>query len=203
MRRMAAAHAEPNANPGALPALTQLLHAWQRGDGDAFGRLVGAVHGELLRMAGSRLRAADGQTLSRGDLLNEALLRLMQGTQPDWQSRAHFFATVSLTMRSVLVDHARQRLAAKRGGDAERVTWTLEAFGEESLAADLLTLDALLRQLQAEDPRAAEVLQLTYFAGLAREDIALVLDVSLATVDRELRFARAWLGEQLGRPLQA
>jgi RNA polymerase sigma factor (TIGR02999 family) len=104
-------------------------------------------------------------------------------------------------MRSVLVDHARQRLADKRGGGLDRVTYTVSLAGEESMAADLLTLDRLLQRLQAEDPRAAEVLNLTYFAGLQREDIAQVLGVSVPTVDRELRFARAWLSEQLGRDI--
>lgn len=185
------------------PPLTQLLHAWQGGDGSAFGRLLGEVHGELMRMAGSRLRVADGQqTLSRGDLLNEALLRVMQHP-PAWQDRRHFFATVSLTMRTVLVDHARERQAAKRGGDRERVTWTLSALGEESMDADLLTLDRLLAELKDEDARAAEILQLTYFAGLQRDDIARVLDLSVPTVDRDLRFARAWLAEKLERPLEA
>jgi len=181
--------------------LTQLLHAWQGGDNGAFGRLLAEVHGELLRMAGSRLRMADGQTISRGDLLNEALLRVMQ-SHPDWQDRRHFFATVSLTMRTVLVDHARERQALKRGGDRERVTWTLSALGEESMDADLLTLDRLLAELKDEDPRAAEILQLTYFAGLQREDIAQVLDISVPTVDRDLRYARAWLAEKLERPLE-
>lgn len=182
--------------------LTLLLHAWQQGDAAALSQLMASTHGELMRMAGSRLRTADGMTISRGDLVNEALLRVL-AAPPQWHDRAHFFGTLSLTMRSVLVDHARARLAAKRGGDFERVTWTLSSLGEESMAADLLTLDALLRQLEGEDPRAHQILQLTYFGGLARQDIATVLGLSTATVDRELRFARAWLAEQLDRPLEA
>lgn len=193
--------ANPADASGAAP-LTLLLHAWQQGDGAALQRLMQSTHAELMRMAGSRLRGADGMTLSRGDLVNEALLRVL-ASPPQWQDRAHFFGTLSLTMRSVLVDHARARLAAKRGGDFERVTWTLSALGEESMAADLLTLDALLRQLAVQDPRAAEILQLTYFGGLQRQDIATVLGISVPTVDRELRFARAWLAEQLDRPLEA
>ena len=185
-----------------LASLTLLLHAWKQGDQAAFSRIVGAVHGELMRMAASRLRGPEAVTLSRGDLLNEAMLRVME-SPPSWTDRAHFFATISLTMRSVLVDHARARLSQKRGGDQQRVTWTLSAIGEESMAADLLTLDALLRRLAEDDPRAAEILQLTYFAGLQRQDIAAVLDISVPTVDRELRFARAWLSEQLERDLEA
>lgn len=191
----------PPEDSSTLASLTLLLQAWQQGDQAAFGRIVGAVHGELMRMAASRLRGPEAVTLSRGDLLNEAMLRVME-SPPAWNDRAHFFATISLTMRSVLVDHARARLASKRGGDQERVTWTLSALGEESMAADLLTLDALLRRLAEDDPRAAEILQLTYFAGLQRQDIAQVLDISIPTVDRELRFARAWLSDQLQRDLE-
>jgi RNA polymerase sigma factor (TIGR02999 family) len=188
--------------PAPEAPLTVLLHAWQQGDARAFEQIVGRVHGELLRMAASRLRTGDGGTFSRGDLLNAALLRVME-SPPDWQNRSHFFATVSLTMRSVLVDHARARLAEKRGGAFQRVTWTLSSLGEESMAADLLTLDQLLKQLETEDPRAAQILQLTYFAGLHRQDVATVLGVSVPTVDRDLRFARAWLTQQLGRDLEA
>ena len=192
----------PPQDSSTLASLTLLLQAWQQGDQAAFARIVGAVHGELMRMAASRLRGPEAVTLSRGDLLNEAMLRVME-SPPAWNDRAHFFATISLTMRSVLVDHARARLASKRGGDHERVTWTISALGEESMAADLLTLDALLRRLAEDDPRAAEILQLTYFAGLQRQDIAQVLDISIPTVDRELRFARAWLSDQLERDLEA
>ncbi|MBI3368932.1 MAG: sigma-70 family RNA polymerase sigma factor [Burkholderiales bacterium] len=169
-----------------------------------FADLMDSVHAELLRMAGSRLRGGgdDAVSLASNDLVSEALLRVM-AAPPDWNNRAHFFATLSMTMRSVLVDHARARQAQKRGGQWDRVTYTLSAIGEESMAADLLTLDALLRQLADEDERAAEILQLTYFAGLKREDIATVLGISVPTVDRELRFARAWLAEQLERGLEA
>jgi DNA-directed RNA polymerase specialized sigma24 family protein len=90
--------------------LTQLLQAWKGGSSDAFDRLVRTLHRDLLRMAASRLRAANDASLSRGDVVSEALLRLMATPQQDWQSRAHFFGTVSLTMRSVLCDHARARL---------------------------------------------------------------------------------------------
>lgn len=185
-----------------LGSLTQLLHAWKGGDSGAFARLAEALQGEFQRMAASRLRGFDSATLARGDLVNEAMLRLMQSPS-DWKDRAHFFATVSLHMRSVLREHARARLADKRGGAQVRLTLTSAAVGEESMAADLLTLDALLDQLAALDGRCARVVELTYITGLERADVADVLGVSLATVDRELRFGRAWLSEQLGRSLEA
>jgi len=182
--------------------LTVLLRAWQGGDRDAFGRLIQHVHGELRRMAQSRLRGAETPSLAADDLVSEALLKLLDAPT-DWQSRAHFFATVSRTMRSVVVDHARARQTDKRGGDWQNISYSLSDIGEESMIADLLTLDRLLDRLSASDPRASEILQLTYFAGLQREEIATVLDLSLRTVDRELRFSRAWLSTQLQRELEA
>ncbi len=185
-----------------VESITVLLHAWQHGDADAFARVVQAVHGQLLRMAASRLQGHDGGTLAQGDVLNEAMLRLMQAPCA-YKDRAHFFANVALTMRSVLRDHARARLADKRGGDRVRVTLSAVVAGEESMAADLLTLDRLLDTLARHDPRAARVMELSYFVGLPRQEIAALLAVSVPTVDRELRFSRAWLAEQLGRDLEA
>jgi RNA polymerase sigma factor (TIGR02999 family) len=182
--------------------VTDLLHAWRDGDQGAFARLLAQLGAELRRMAASRLRGMETPSLASGDLLQESLLKLM-AQPPDWQNRAHFFATVSTAMRCVMVDHARARQADKRGGQWQQVTYTLSAHGEESWVADLLTLDQLLNRLQAEDSRAFEVLQLTYFGGLQRDEIAQVLAISVPTVDRELRFARAWLAEQLGGPIDA
>ena len=184
---------------GALE-LTVLLRAWRDGNGDAFEAVARAVQGEFLRMAASRLAGHDQATLAKGDVVNEVWLRLMQSDK-GWANRAHFFATAALTIRSVLTDHARARLADKRGGGRVRMTLTESAMGEESMAADLLTLDRLLSQLQALDPRAAAVVELTYFTGLQRAQIAEVLDISLATADRELRFARAWLGQRMSTQL--
>jgi RNA polymerase sigma factor (TIGR02999 family) len=183
--------------------LTQLLQAWKAGDSGALGHIVGALQAEFLRMAASRLRGAGELSLSRADVVQEALLRLMRA-DTRWVDRAHFVATVSLTMRSVLREHARARLASRRDG-GERVTLTLDGGGpaEPSMAADLLTLDALLTQLAERDPRAAQVLELTYFTGLDRAQVAAVLGLSVPTVDRELRFARAWLRDALGRELEA
>ena len=187
--------------PASAP-LTVLLHAWQQGDREAFAQLIQHVHGELRRMAASRLRGAETPSLAAGDLLHETLIKLMDAP-PAWQDRAHFFATVSRAMRSVLVDHARARQTDKRGGAWQRLGITLSDVGEESNIADLLTLNQLLDQLALLDPRAAEVLQLTYFGGLQRDEIATVLALSVPTIDRELRFARGWLSAQLQRDLEA
>lgn len=182
--------------------ITLQLQAWQGGDPGAFERVVHCMHADFMRMAAGRLSGYDELSLSTGDVLHESILRLMDsGTT--WQNRSHFFATVSLTMRSVLREYARAKLADKRSGERVEMTLSSVEQAEPSMAAELLTLDRLLDELAARDPRGAEVLQLTYFAGLKRTDIALALGISVPTVDRELRFARAWLSEQLGRDVGA
>jgi RNA polymerase sigma factor (TIGR02999 family) len=129
-------------------------------------------------------------------LLHEAYLRVA-GQAMGWNDRAHFFASMSLYIRSALVDHARARHAAKRGQPELRVSLADALAGEDSMVADILALDQALLRLEQLDARCAQVLHLTHFAGLDREQITQVMGVSLATVDRDLRFARAWLREEL------
>ena len=181
-------------------SLTLLLSRWRQGDGRALEQVMVRAFAELQRMASSRVRQNTDLTLSPSDLLNEAVIRLLEG-ETDFQNRAHFFATVSLHMRTVLVDHARARHAGKRGGGAIHVTLSHASQDEDSMALELIALDEALSELDATDPRAAQVLHLTYFAGLNREGIAGVLGVSIPTVDRELRFARAWLAERIGHAI--
>jgi RNA polymerase sigma factor (TIGR02999 family) len=177
--------------------LTTFLHAWKEGDREAFDKLIASAHAELKRMAEARLRGENALvTLMPAELLHEAVVRVME-SQPALANRSHFFATMSLLMRSVLVDRARARLAEKRGGGALNVTWTDSAHGEEANAVDLLALDEALKKLEALDERGCRILEMTYFGGLSREEIARVLEVSVPTVDRELRFARAWIGKAL------
>jgi len=179
------------------PALTELLQSWQHGDGQAFASLFDRVYAQLKQIAAQRLREVGGNaTLAPTELLHEAVLRVVD-TPMDWKNRAHFFATMSLLIRSTLVDHVRASSAQKRGGNAVRVTLTRADIGEESIVADILSLDQALIKLEALDARSSEVLHLTYFAGLDRFQIVDVLSVSLSTVDRELRFARAWLSKEL------
>ena len=180
----------------AEPALTVLLQAWQHGDGRAFAKVFETVYLQLKQIAVQRLREGSGDTLSPTELLHEAVLRVVEAPM-DWKNRAHFFATMSLHIRATLVDHARARHASKRGGEALRVTLSGNDVGEDSAMVDLLMLDQSLKALEALDPRGGEVLHLTYFAGLDRVQIADVLGISLSTVDRELRFARAWLSKSL------
>ncbi len=184
--------------PSDKASLTNLLQAWQQGDGAAFSEVFDQVYGQLKKIAAQRLRDVAGDsTLSPTELLHEAVLRIVDAPK-DWKNRAHFFATMSLTIRSTLVDHARTAAAEKRGGGHFNVTLTDAIAGEDSQVTDLLALDQALTGLEKIDPRGSEVLHLTYFAGLEREEIATVLDISRATVDRELKFARAWLHTTLG-----
>jgi RNA polymerase sigma factor (TIGR02999 family) len=179
-------------------ALTTLLQAWQAGDGVAFSQVFEQVYDQLKKIAAYRLREVAGNsTLSPTELLHEAVLRV-SSAPTDWTSRAHFFASMSLVLRATLVDHARAQATQKRGGEHLHVTLTNAEAGEDSQIADLLALDQALEALQKLDARSSEVLHLTYFAGLEGKEIAAVLGTSLATVNRELRFARAWLNSTLG-----
>lgn len=181
----------------AVPGLTRLLDAWRRGEGAAKAQVFDLAYGELKRIAAQRLRQGGRDlTLTPTALLHEAYLRIAE-TPLAWSDSAHFFASMSLVIRGALVDYARARNAAKRGDPDLRVTLTGVQQGEESMAAEVLALDQALTRLQALDPRAAEVLHLTHFGGLDREQISAVLKVSLSSVDRDLRFSRVWLREAL------
>jgi RNA polymerase sigma factor (TIGR02999 family) len=183
----------------ARDSLTTLLHAWRDGSGTAFGSVIDQVYDQLRAMAASRVNRSGGMlTVSPTELLHEVLLKVMPEPM-DWNNRAHFFATMSLTIRSVLVDHARARMADKRGGERIRVTLTDSGagVGEESMAADLLALEQSLVQLEKLDERCGQVLHLTYFGGLAREEVAAILNISIPTVTRDLRFARAWIAKSM------
>lgn len=143
-------------------------------------------------MAAERLRRSGPLILTARDVLQEALVGMLEHPV-SLKDRAHFFATMSLKMRAVVIDHARARAADKRGGGALQVTLTDAAGGLEQDAFDLLALDEALRRLAADDARGSEILHLSYFAGLTQAEIAELMGLSLRTVERELRFLRAWL----------
>lgn len=178
-------------------SLTALLDAWRSGDGSAYSGMFELAYSELKRIAAARLGAgARSGTLSPTELVHEAALRVMEGGM-QWNNRAHFFASLSLYMRAVLVDRARARMSKKRGGEMLRVTLADSEVVGESGIADLLALDKALNELEALDARSSAVLHLTYFAGLDRKQIAEVLGVSIPTVDREIRFAKTWLNKHI------
>lgn len=179
--------------------LTALIEAWHQGDGRACRQLFDSAYAELKQIAAQRLRHAGADlTLTPTVLLHEAWLRVA-GQNIGWKDRAHFFASMSLYIRSVLVDYARARQAQKRAHPELRVSLADDLAGEESMVADLLALDQALARLEHLDPRCAEVLHLNCFGGLDREQITVVLGISMSSVDRDLRFARLWLREELAR----
>ncbi len=184
-------------NVPASASLTEQLQAWRAGSDTAFAAIVDQVYAELKLIAARRLGQNGGHdTLTPTELLHEALLQALPAPMA-YQNRAHFIATMSLAIRSILIDHARARIAQKRGGGAVRVTLTGLDLSDESMVVDLLAIEQALSQLEALDPRCGRVMHLTYFAGLSRAEIATLLEVSVPTVDRDLQFARAWLNRAL------
>jgi len=181
-------------------AITRLLQRLSAGESAAEAELLPLVYAELRALAARHLRGERaGHTLQPTALVNEALLKLLGGVVPDLNSRRHFFGVAARAMRQVLVDHARHRDAAKRGGPA-REAITLSALGEEAgqeHGVDALALDQALSQLQELDPRKAQVVELRYFAGLEMGDIAELLAVSRATVQRDWEVARSFLFQAL------
>ena len=183
--------------------LTSLLLAWRAGDPGALERLVPRVYSELRRIAGHLVRRERREhTHNATALVHEAYLRLVDLERIDWRDRVHFFAMASRIMRRVLVEHARAQGRRKRGGGARRID--LGDAGPDALGGDrdpeLLALDQALRELARLDAERARVVELRYFGGLDREQIAAALGISSATVTRRWRSARAWLIDYLGAP---
>lgn len=172
--------------------ITRLLREWSDGDAAALESLTPLVYGELQQIA-RRLfgRESPGHTLQPTALVHEAYEKLI-GVDTDWQDRTHFYALAARMMRRLLVNHANARNAAKRGGDALRVTLDESAVGS-SADEDLLDLDEALSRLAGFDERMASILELHYFGGLTHEQAARVVGVSEPTSRRDLRLAKAWL----------
>lgn len=184
--------------PRVPDAVTALLIEWSGGNQAALDRLLPLVYDELHRMAAARLgRERPDHTLQPTALVHEAYLRLVDQKSADWRNRAQFFGIAATMMRRILVNHARDRAAQKRGGGGERVSLSaaVEWGGEPEL--DLIGLDDALSRLATLDARKGQIVDLKFFAGLNTEEIAEVLHVSASTVERDWRFARAWLYDAL------
>ena len=178
--------------------ITRLLRRWSEGDADALDRLVPIVYDRLRQLARQRLRGAPGATLDTTALVHEAYLKLADAPQVTLRDRGHFLALASRVMRNLLTDHARARRAAKRGGGEEVLGLVEEAAWMPDDDLDAVTaLDDALRRLEALDARQSRILEQRYFGGLSLEETAAALGVSLATVKRELRSARAWLAAEM------
>jgi RNA polymerase sigma factor (TIGR02999 family) len=183
--------------------LTVFLRQWRDGDEAALDHLLPRVYGQLRAIARARLRAErPDHTLDTTGLVHEAYLKLADGVPPDWKDRAHFYAVASTAMRRVLIDHAKQRRAAKRGGDRVRVDFDAAMLGDAAATASndpaaLLALDEALQRLATTHPRHARAIELRYFGGLTLDEAAEVLGTSAPTVMRDVRFAEAWLAREL------
>lgn len=174
--------------------ITELLLAWSHGNRDAFDDLAAAVYARLSRLASSYLRQERvDHTLNTGALVHEAFLRLIQQDRVQWRDRAHFFAISAKLMRRVLVDHARRVDSSKRGGGIPALH--LDELQDQGAQPhpDVLALDDALLDLEMQDADLANLVVLRYFGGLTHDEVAEVLDISLSTVARRWRTARAWL----------
>jgi RNA polymerase sigma factor (TIGR02999 family) len=177
--------------------VTSLLASWRDGESGARDALVAHVYPELHRLAELHLsRERSGHTLQATALIHEAFIRLVEA-DVEWSGRAHFFAVAARVMRRILVDHAKARGALKRGGGAPALTLDEALVLAPEPSADLVALDEALERLHQQDARKAEAIELHYFGGLVNREIAEVLRVSAATVERDLRMAKAWLYQEL------
>jgi RNA polymerase sigma factor (TIGR02999 family) len=192
---MDASEAAASPPPGAL---TALLRAWSAGDLQARERLLPLVYEDLRRRAVRYLRRERrGHTLEPAALVNEAYLRLVDQRRVEWRDRSHFFGLACQMMRRVLVDHARARKSAKRGGGQQAVLLEDALVWCDARGLDVLALDRALAELERLDPEQGQLVELRFFGGLSAEDTAAVLGVSLTTFKRRWRLARAWLHQRL------
>jgi len=178
--------------------VSRLLARWKDGDEAALQELVPIVHDELRRLARRQMAGErPGRTLQPTALVNEAYLRLADLRQMQWQDRAHFFAMAARVMRRILVDAARSRGYQKRGGGAQRVSFTQALAVAEAPSTDVVQLDDALEALAQVDARKSRVVELRFFGGLSVDETAEVLQVSRETVKRDWTFAKLWLLRQL------
>jgi RNA polymerase sigma factor (TIGR02999 family) len=179
--------------------VAELLAAWRAGDAEASRRLVSLVYDELRRLAHwHRGRARDDETLTTTALVHETLLKLTSGSSADYRERAHFMAVAAVAMRQLLVDHARERQAQKRGGGMPRVDLEADALAAEGDTQALLDLDEALTALAGVDARLANVVELRFFGGLTEDETADALGVTARTVRRDWTKAKALLRARLG-----
>ncbi len=184
--------------PSDREELTTALKAAGKGDEHAAAQVFRLVYGELRALARSAMDGgAAGQTLQPTALVHETFMRLMGRAAPAWENRAHFFFAASRAMRDILVEHARSKGRLKRGGGRRRVDLDGLSFAVDAPGDDLLALDEALRRFEAQYPQEHRIVMLRFFAGLTNEQVARTIAVPLRTVERDWRFARAWLRDAL------
>ena len=180
--------------------VTQLLVAWGNGDQEARDQLMPLVYAELHRLAHRHIkRERPGHTLQTSALVNEAFVRLVDQREVQWQSRGHFFSIAAQMMRRILVDYARKRRFAKRGGNQLQVTLNEDIVAAKQRSADVILLDDALKQLAEVDERKSKVVELKFFGGLSIEETAETLGVSPGTVMRDWTLAKAWLRRAMSK----
>ena len=178
--------------------VTRILSAIEQGDPHASAELLPLVYKELKKLAAQRMaQEKPGQTLQATALVHEAYLKLIDVDNVNWEHRAHFFAVSSQIMRRILLDRARRRVAAKRGGKAAKVNLDEIPDLSTARAGEMIALDGALNALAEMDPRKAQVIEMRFFGGLSVEEAATILKVSEDTVHRDWRLARAWLLAEL------
>lgn len=184
---------------GLMTEVTRILSAIEQGDSQAAGRLLPLVYDELRKLAAQKLsQEKPDQTLDATALVHEAYLRLIDGEKAKrYNSQRHFFAAAAQAMRHILVDHARRKRRAKHGGGWQRIELSKSVSARPTTAVQMLALDEALIQLAEQDPDAAAIVQLRYFAGLSVEEAAKTAGISRASAYRHWTFARAWLLEEL------
>jgi RNA polymerase sigma factor (TIGR02999 family) len=182
-----------------MSEVTRILSAIEQGDPHAAGQLLPLVYDELRKLAAQKLgQEKPGQTLQATALVHEAYLRLMESEQPaDWDGRGHFFAAAAEAMRRILIDRARHKATAKRGGELRRIDLEQVSAIEDGREAELLALDDALSEFERHDPQAARLVKLRYFAGLTHQEAAEALGISRRAADRLWTLARAWLYQHL------
>ena len=183
-----------------MSEITRILEAVKNGDRQAAEELLPVTYQELRRIAGHMMaNEREGHTLQPTALIHEAYLRLAdsEGRQPDWDCRAHFFTAAAEAMRWILIDHARRKLSKKRGGNKGRTPLDKADFEIELPPDELIAIDEALKKLEIENPKAAEVVKLRYFAGMTVPEAATILGIAPRTVDRTWQGAKAWLFREL------
>ena len=178
--------------------ITQLLSDIASGDTNALNAIMPLIYNDLHERAHRYLKNERGNhTLNTTALVHEAYLKLVGQQKVDWQNRGHFFGVASLVMRRILINYAKQRQAEKRGGGVAPQTFLEDFVIKEARSEHLLALDEALQQLEKMNERQAKVVELRYFGGLNHEEVAEILNLSVPTVRRDWRFARAWLNREL------
>lgn len=198
-------------SPAGLPVMplddsqiTRLLQRWSAGDAEALDDLIPVIYGRLHQMARYRLRHEGCErSLNTTGLVHEAYLSIVETSDRSFRDRSHFLAVVSRVMRNLLVDRARARNSAKRGGGIDTLPLQDDLWLSDAQADAVTALSDALETLQTLDARQSKVLEHRYFGGLTVEETASALDISVATVKREMRSARAWLAAELGAPSPA